>query len=104
MRHEPTPAEAVLWEKMRHKRLLGFRFRRQHPIDRHVVDFYCPNARLVIEIDGPVHDSMKAEDEARQKHLEELGYRVIRFFNDEVLQITEDVLDRIVAKLTNESP
>ena len=104
MRHEPTPAEAVLWEKLRHKRLLGFRFRRQHPIDRHVVDFYCPDARLVIEIDGPVHDSTKAEDESRQRHLEDLGYRLIRFTNDVVIRSPDKVLDQISAMLADHRP
>ena len=104
MRHEPTPAEAVLWEKLRDKQLLGFRFRRQHPIDRHVVDFYCPDARLVIEIDGPAHDGKETEDQARHAHLEDLGYRLIRFTNNVVIRSPDKVLDQISAMLADHRP
>mgnify|MGYP001770978009 FL=1 len=56
MRREPTPAEDKLWQKLRHKQILGYKFRRQHTIDRFIVDFYCGEARLVVEVDGEVHD------------------------------------------------
>ena len=56
MRKHPTPAEAILWERLRHRRVCGFHFRRQHPVVRYIVDFYSAEAKLVIEIDGSVHD------------------------------------------------
>ena len=63
----------------------GLKFRRQHAIDRYIVDFYCPEARLVIEVDGPIHRYTQDEDAQRQIKLEEHGLRVLRFTNDQVL-------------------
>jgi very-short-patch-repair endonuclease len=83
-RHAPTPAERALWERLRRNQIKGAHFRRQHAIERFIVDFYCPEAQLVIEIDGPVHDYTPAEDAVRQEFLESLGLRVMRFASDEV--------------------
>jgi very-short-patch-repair endonuclease len=79
-RHPLTPAEAKVWQAVR-SRQIGFKFRRQHPIGRFVADFYCAEAKLVIEIDGDVHaDPGQAEyDEGRTGWLEERGYQVLRF-------------------------
>ncbi|MCH8844281.1 MAG: endonuclease domain-containing protein [SAR324 cluster bacterium] len=99
MRHEPTPAENLLWQRLRGHRLNGHGFRRQHPLDRFLADFYCPDRNLVIEIDGPIHDQSNPEDAARQAHLEGLGYRVIRFKNQEILQSMEHVLAKIAMAL-----
>jgi very-short-patch-repair endonuclease len=82
MRREPTPAEQKLWQKLRHKQLLGFKFRRQHVIDRFIVDFYCGEGRLVVEVDGGVHQYTEEEDAIRQEFLESLGLRVVRFRNE----------------------
>jgi len=95
MRREPTPAEKHLWKYLRNRQLLGFKFRRQHTIERFVVDFYCHEAQLVIEVDGEIHDYTPEEDRIRQAFLEFNGFRVIRFRNEEVLQRTQDVLARI---------
>ncbi len=95
MRREPTKAEAMLWERLRKKRLNGIRFRRQHPIDRFIVDFIAPEAYLIVEIDGPVHERIQGQDQNRQNRLEEMGYRVIRFPNEEVLRSPESVLGKI---------
>lgn len=95
MRHEPTEAEVVLWEALRAGRLEGRRFRRQHAIDRFIVDFYCPAALLVIELDGPIHAQTHEQDVLRQTILESLGVRVLRFTNDEVLERLDGVLERI---------
>lgn len=97
MRHEPTPAESVLWQHLRRKELARFKFRRQHPIGQCVVDFYCPQARLVVEVDGPIHLSQCADDMARQQYLETQDVRVIRFSNHEVLERPESVLAAIMA-------
>lgn len=64
-------------------------------MDRFIVDFFAPSYRLIVEIDGPVHDHLKEQDQARQSHLETMGYRMIRFTNDEVIQNIEKVLERI---------
>ena len=103
MRQNPTPAESRLWQRLRSKQILGFRFRRQHPIERFIVDFYCRDARLVVEVDGPFHDLPQAQayDEARQKCLEEKGLTLLRFSNDQVLYATDAVLDEIAAHLSH---
>lgn len=85
MRHHPTPAEAALWECLRGRRVAKLKFRRQHAIDRFIVDFYCPEARLVIEVDGAIHQYTQEEDALRTAFLESLGLRVIRFGNEAVL-------------------
>ena len=101
MRQNPTPAESKLWQSLRAQRVSGFRFRRQHPIDRFIVDFYCRKARLVIEVDGPVHDSPQARecDAARQALLEEKGLTLLRFSNDQALYSTGSLINEIVAHL-----
>jgi very-short-patch-repair endonuclease len=95
MRHDPTPAEDALWQHLRRNQVNGLHFRRQHSIDRFIVDFYCRSARLVIEVDGPIHDYTPEEDAIRQEFLETLGLRVLRFDNDAVLNEIEGVLERI---------
>ena len=95
MRMAQTPAEAALWDRLRGKKLEGLRFRRQHTIDRFVVDFFCSKAKLVVELDGPIHNFHEREDTARQAHLLSHGIRVLRFRNEEVEQSVEEVLDKI---------
>ena len=91
-----TPAEELLWQHLRGDQLDGWHFRRQHPVGRFIVDFFCAKAGLVIEVDGPIHQQQKAYDLERTQLLEiERGYRVIRFSNDEVLNDIESVLQRI---------
>jgi very-short-patch-repair endonuclease len=94
-RHDPTPAESKLWSRLRGKNLGGAKFRRQHAIERFIVDFFCAEAKLVIEVDGEIHQYTVTEDEVRQEFLESLDLRIIRFTNDEVLQSTENVLTKI---------
>ena len=78
-RHTPTEAEDRLWQMLRRHQLAGLKFRRQHPIERFIVDFHCTEARLVIEVDGPIHHYSREEDAIRQELLEALGLRVVRF-------------------------
>ncbi|NEQ24807.1 MAG: endonuclease domain-containing protein [Microcoleus sp. SIO2G3] len=99
MRREPTPAEQKLWQKLRQKQHLGFKFRRQHAIDRFIVDFYCGEARLVVEVDGEIHDYTQQEDAIRQEFLECLGLRVVRFRNEDVLNSIDGVLEEIIGWL-----
>lgn len=103
LRREQTDAERRLWNYLRARRLGGYKFRRQHTIDRYIVDFYCDDARLVIEVDGGNHNEPRQKDYDRQRTmtLEKLGLRVLRFWNDEVLLYTEQVLETILEALGN---
>jgi very-short-patch-repair endonuclease len=92
-----TPAEQTLWRRLR-RRQLGARFRRQHPLGRYVADFYCPAARLIIEVDGDVHagPDQAGRDAERTSWLEARGYRILRFMNSDILRNTEEVLREIL--------
>ena len=104
MRKRPTVAEARLWEALRAGRFAGAKFRRQHPLGRFVLDFYCPAKRLCIEVDGPVHDNQREKDAARDAALAAANIRVLRFRNEEVLTDLDDVLTRIHPHLTTSQP
>lgn len=96
MRTEPTLAEKQLWQRLKNKQLLGFKFRRQQVIDRFIVDFYCHEIKLVIEVDGEIHNYTQVEDAIRQEFLQSLDLRVVRFKNEDVLLRIEGVLEKIV--------
>ncbi|WP_413171606.1 endonuclease domain-containing protein [Anabaena azotica] len=96
MRTESTLAEKLLWQRLKNKQLLGFKFRRQQVIDRFIVDFYCHEIKLIIEVDGEIHNYTKVEDAIRQEFLKSLGLRVLRFKNEDVLFRIEGVLEEIV--------
>ncbi|HEX5839319.1 MAG TPA: endonuclease domain-containing protein [Anaerolineales bacterium] len=85
MRHPQTPAEAIVWRVLRNRQI-GFNIRRQHPIDKFIIDFYCAEAKLLIEIDGNSHFNSDQEeyDNERTRYLEKPGCKVIRFTNDDV--------------------
>jgi very-short-patch-repair endonuclease len=99
LRVHATDAETKLWLQLRGRRLQGWKFRRQVPMGRYVVDFFCLDAKLIIEVDGGQHDANRAKDEARTRAIERLGYRVIRFWNNDVLQNTPGVLEQILLSL-----
>ena len=94
LRREMTPAEKLLWQQIRANKL-GVRFRRQQIIQGFIVDFYCHQAGLVVEVDGDIHDLQKEEDERRERGLSELGLRVVRFGNDEVGRNLSTVVGKI---------
>lgn len=94
-RQNLTPAEVKLWSALRRRQLEGFKFRCQHPVGRFVVDFYCPACKLVVEVDGDVHNQQKEYDQARTEQLELYGYQVLRFTNEEVLKNLSTVLTHI---------
>ena len=103
LRKNQTPAEKLLWANLRNRRLAGHKFLRQHPIaylgynNYHryfIVDFYCAEKKLVIELDGKIHDFQKEYDENREAILTDLGLKVIRFKNEELEDI-RNVLDKI---------
>ena len=95
LRQEMTPAEQLVWERLRDRQLDGLKFRRQHPLGRFIVDFCCPEHRLIVELDGGVHRGQEDHDEARTEVLEAYGYRVLRFPNTAVLQDVDGVLQMI---------
>ncbi len=101
LRRSATPAERCLWRIVRDRRLDGVKFRRQHGVGPYVVDFYCPAARLAVELDGGVHDDpARVEyDRRRQAGLEALGIRVVRFSNEEVRRAPEVVAEALRARL-----
>jgi adenine-specific DNA-methyltransferase len=104
LRANSTDAERRLWYYLRHRRLSGYRFRRQVPIGRFVVDFVCIRARLIVELDGGQHAESLIEDLERTRYLARGGFRVIRFWNDEVLQRTEAVLESVLEALIQACP
>ncbi len=95
-----TPAEKILWQEVRAKKL-GVRFRRQQVIQGFIVDFYCHKAALVVEVDGDIHDLQQEEDERREKVLTGMGLRIVRFGNDEIVENLSAVVGRIKEILLN---
>ena len=97
LRKNMTPAELKLWEYIKDNQILGLRFRRQHPIDIFIADFYCHQIKLVIELDGGIHTKPENReyDENRTAELERLGIAVIRFKNEEVMENIERVVSQL---------
>ena len=94
LRRDMTPAEKLLWQEVRAMKL-GVRFRRQQVIQGFIVDFYCHRVGLVVEVDGDVHDLQQEEDARREKVLSEMGARVVRFGDDEVVRDLSMVVGKI---------
>ena len=99
LRTQMTDAEQQLWRHLRARQMLGYKFRRQHPIGPFVADFACLQAGLVIEVDGGQHGELAAEDARRTRYLNQKGFRVLRFWNHEVLQHTDACLEMILQAL-----
>lgn len=100
LRRNMTDAERRLWSRLRRRKLHGRRFRRQHPIGPFIADFACPEEKLVIELDGGQHAERKEQDAARTRWLAARGYRVLRFWNNDVLTQTDAVVQVIAAATT----
>ena len=100
LRKNMTGAEKVLWFHLK-QNSGGFKFRRQHPLGIYIADFYCHKAKLVIELDGTIHDDaeVRSNDEIRQKNIEERGIKVIRFTNEEIFKDLEMVMQKIKSHL-----
>ncbi|MFN0117611.1 MAG: endonuclease domain-containing protein [Elusimicrobiota bacterium] len=95
LRKDQTKAESVLWYQLRSRRFFGYKFKRQVPLGPYIVDFYCYELKLVIEVDGGHHDESRFYDEIRSRYLNTQGLTVIRFWNNEVLSQIEAVLEKM---------
>ena len=97
LRKNMTYAEKVLWQQLRNRKVEGLKFRRQHPADIFILDFYCHDLKLAIEVDGGIHNQkdQKEWDESRTYQLNEFGIKLLRFSNDDVIYHTERVIDLI---------
>jgi very-short-patch-repair endonuclease len=103
MRRKPTDAERTLWSILRAKRLVGWKFRRQQQLGRYIVDFVCFGARIIVEADGSQHAESPA-DRLRTSYLEQQGFRVLRFWNSEILSNPDGVATAILAALDTPIP
>lgn len=104
LRRDMTDAERALWRLLRSRQLSGFKFRRQQPIRRYILDFVCFSHRLVIEVDGGQHADVTEYDRTRTDFLNREGFRVLRFWNNEVLQNREGVCETILEELSRRHP
>jgi very-short-patch-repair endonuclease len=106
LRKNMTSSEKRLWERLNHKQIRGLRFRRQHPIDFFIADFYCHEVKLVVEIDGDIHLQRKEYDNGRSAEMEKHGIKIIRFNNSDVEDNIEMVIKQIEGevKFRQESP
>jgi very-short-patch-repair endonuclease len=95
LRKRPTDAEHLLWRHLRMKQMEGLKFRRQQPIDNYIVDFVCFENRIIIEADGGQHAAENNRDRERDSYLQQYGFKLLRFWNNEVLQNTNGVLETI---------
>ena len=98
LRNNPTREEDVLWQQIRNSKL-GYKFRRQHSIGNFIADFYCPSKKIIIEIDGGQHLDKKEYDRERSDYLESLGFKVIRFWNEEINSEINEVIEKIKKEL-----
>jgi adenine-specific DNA-methyltransferase len=99
LRRDGVRSERMLWEALRDRRLDGVRFKRQQPIDRYIVDFFAPAARLVVEVDGSFHDGREDMDETRQAELERCGLHFVRLRSEDVERDLASALERIRSAL-----
>lgn len=102
LRAHMTDAEICLWRHLRGRQIAGFKFRRQHPFLDYVLDFVCLEMRLIVEVDGGQHQDCE-QDHVRDQRLQEAGFRVMRFWNNQVLQETDVVVEAIWTVLHGES-
>ncbi|MDZ7736172.1 MAG: endonuclease domain-containing protein [Gammaproteobacteria bacterium] len=101
LRKNSTDAERLLWRHLRDRQLQGYKFRRQQTIGPYIVDFICLEQRLIVEVDGGQHQQQGEYDDRRTRWLEDEGYRIIRFWNHDVLSNIDSVLTQISAALQN---
>lgn len=104
LRKRPTDAERLLWKQLRLKQMEGFKFRSQQPIDHYIVDFVCFEKRIIVEVDGGQHAIQKENDTIRDTYLRQQGFRVLRFWNNDVMQNLNGVLDIIRENCLSPTP
>lgn len=95
LRANQTSAETLLWQELRNRRCGGYKFRRQVPLDKFIVDFFCASHKLIIELDGPTHEGREAYDAERTQILQSLGYHLIRFNNEDCYEDIDATVDAI---------
>lgn len=100
LRRGQTPAEETLWKLLRTKKADGLKFRRQHPLGKFIADFYCPELRLVIELDGGVHKKTLEQDRSRDEAITRHNVRVVRFKNHEILNQPETAIEEKIRRLS----
>jgi very-short-patch-repair endonuclease len=98
LRRNMTVHEKILWEKLKNKQICGVKFRRQHPIDFFIADFYCHEAKLVVELDGEIHKYRREYDDGRSAEMEKYSIKVIRVTNSEV----EENISKVIRRIENE--
>jgi very-short-patch-repair endonuclease len=103
LRKKPTDAENKLWQHLRAKRLFGLKFRRQEPIGGYIADFVCLEKKVIIELDGGQHSEKPEKDQERDEWLKAEGFRVLRFWNNDVFKQTNDILE-MIAKTCMQTP
>jgi len=96
LRREMTPAEKILWKELRTNKLKGLHFRRQQIVHGYFADFYCHQHELIVELDGRIHELQKEYDAEREEYLVALGFRIIRFANEDITRNLKGVLQKIV--------
>lgn len=104
LRRNLTDAESLLWRSLRNRQVSGCKFRRQHPIGPFIPDFVCVERKLIIEVDGGQHATSVSEDTKRSNYLRNKGYQILRFWNNQVLEETDAVLDLILSALNDDAP
>ncbi|MEL1264710.1 endonuclease domain-containing protein [Pseudoxanthomonas putridarboris] len=108
LRNQPTKAEHRLWQHLRSRQLAGCKFRRQHPFGDYILDFACLERKIVVELDGSQHADDVPYDTGRTRFLESAGFKVLRFWNNEVFDniegVVEVILDSLISRTTTPSP
>ncbi|MHB1381499.1 MAG: endonuclease domain-containing protein [Thermoleophilia bacterium] len=104
LRKNSTDAERILWRRLRARQLAGYRFRRQQPVGKYIVDFVCFEKRLIIEVDGGQHAEQAAADSIRDNWLESQGFLVLRVWNNDAISNTDGVLELILSTIGDHPP
>ncbi len=106
LRRNSTGTEKIVWSFVRNRQILGLKFFRQYGVESYILDFYCPQIRLAIEVDGGQHDldSDRTKDEQREQYLNALGIQVLRFWNNEVLENPKGVYEKTISKINELLP
>ena len=100
LRRKATQPKQILWSILCRRKLGGLKFRRQHPIEPYIVDYYCASAKLIVELDGESHEGRQSYDEQRQTHLRNLGLKIVRVLNDDVLNNLDGVAEFLLREAT----